>query len=142
MTAAIDENHRTIAAYKKKIPPKVYGFLERKKLAELRPAQWKSIDKGLFEDKNLLVCTPTASGKTLVAELAILNAIYHDQGMCIYIVPLKALASEKYRQFKEWHNPPELVSGSSEGAKGPAKQQGVFPGFKIALTSGDVDTDD
>src|SRR3989304_4118227 len=107
-----DPNHKTIADYREKIPEKVYAFLERKKLSVLRPAQWKSIDKGLFDDQNLLVCTPTASGKTLVAELAILNAIYHDRGKCVYIVPLKALANEKYKEFKKWHP------------------------FKIALTSG------
>jgi len=110
--------HKTISSYQKRIPASIYEFLQKKKLTDLRPAQWKAIDKGLFEDRNLLVCTPTASGKTLVAELAILNAIYHDKGKCVYIVPLRALASEKYRQFKEWHS------------------------FKIALTSGDVDTDD
>jgi helicase len=112
------KSHRSIAQYKSKIPESVYRFLEKRKLANLRPAQWKAIDAGLFEDKNLLVCTPTASGKTLVAELAILNAIEHDKGMCVYIVPLRALATEKYKQFRKWHE------------------------FKIALTSGDVDSDD
>lgn len=121
MADSADPNHETIADYRKKIPEKVYEFLERKKLSVLRPAQWKSIDKGLFDDQNLLVCTPTASGKTLVAELAILNAIYHDRGKCVYIVPLKALANEKYKEFKKWHDSPK---------------------FRIALTSGDVDSDD
>jgi len=116
MTVAI--THKLIGVYKKRIPEKIYSFLERKKLTQLRPAQWKAIDHGLFDGKNLLVCTPTASGKTLVAELAILNAIYHDRGICVYIVPLRALAAEKNKQFRQWHD------------------------FKIALTSGDVDSDD
>ena len=45
--------------------------------------------------------TPTASGKTLIAELAALKSIFEVKGKAIYIVPLKALASEKYKDFKK-----------------------------------------
>ena len=84
---------------KEKIPKELYEILE-KEVKKLRPAQEKSINKGLLEGKNLLVCTPTASGKTLIAELASLKSIIEGKGKTIYIVPLKALASEKYRDFR------------------------------------------
>ena len=84
---------------KKDIPKELYEILE-KEIINLRPAQEKSVKKGLLEGKNLLVCTPTASGKTLIAELAALKSIIEGKGKAIYIVPLKALASEKYRDFK------------------------------------------
>ncbi|NCC71614.1 DEAD/DEAH box helicase, partial [bacterium] len=48
-----------------------------------------------------IVCTPTGSGKTLVAELAMLDVILNKKQTVIYIVPLKALASEKYKEFFE-----------------------------------------
>ncbi|MFH1649028.1 MAG: DEAD/DEAH box helicase [Candidatus Woesearchaeota archaeon] len=108
-----------ISQLKDQIPPKVYAILEKKGFEELRPSQWKAIKAGLFEDKNLLVCTPTASGKTLVAELAMLNAIYHDKGKAVYIVPLRALAAEKYRQFTK-----------------------DYPDLKIGISSGDADSSD
>ena len=82
-----------------KIPKELYEILE-KEITKLRPAQEKSVKKGLLEGKNLLVCTPTASGKTLIAELAAMKSIIEGKGKAIYIVPLKALASEKYRDFK------------------------------------------
>lgn len=104
---------------KKDIPEKIYGLLGKRGFQELRPSQVKSIKAGLFEDKNLLVCTPTASGKTLVAELAFLNAVLHDRGKAVYIVPLRALASEKYRQFKK-----------------------DYPDLKIGISSGELDTQD
>jgi helicase len=85
---------------KDKIPTELYDILEKEGIDKLRPSQEKAIDKGLFSDKNLLVCTPTASGKTLVAELAGLNAILKNIGKCVYIVPLKALAAEKFKEFK------------------------------------------
>jgi len=102
------------------IPKTVYTELAKRKFSSLRPSQFKSIKNGLFKDKNLLICTPTASGKTLVAELAMLNAIYHDKGKCVYVVPLRALAQEKYKDFSKLYG-----------------EQ-----FKVALTSGEVDSDD
>lgn len=85
-----------------KIPTNIQKFLEKQNLTKLRPSQEKSINKGLFENnKNQIVCSPTGSGKTLVAELAMLHCILNKNKKVIYIVPLKALASEKFREFKE-----------------------------------------
>ena len=85
---------------KEKLPKEFYGVLE-KEIKEFRPAQKKAIKAGLLEEKNLLVCTPTASGKTLIAELAFMKAILERKGKAVYIVPLKALASEKFKDFKK-----------------------------------------
>lgn len=87
-----------LTTVKDKLHEKLYSRLVES-IEELRPAQGKSVEAGLLDDKNLLVCTPTASGKTLIAELAMLNNIYNGVGKAIYIVPLKALATEKYKQF-------------------------------------------
>ena len=57
---------------KEKLPKEVYDIL-KKEVNELRPSQEKAIKKGLFEGENLLVCTPTASGKTdLAIELSVI----------------------------------------------------------------------
>ena len=82
-----------------KIPKELYGIID-KEIKELRPAQIKAIKAGLLDKKSLLVCTPTASGKTLIAELAALKTIIEEKGKVVYIVPLKALASEKFKDFK------------------------------------------
>lgn len=85
-----------------KIPENIVKILKSQKIEELRPSQIKSINKGLFKNNhNQIVCTPTGSGKTLVAELAMLDTILNKKKRVIYIVPLKALASEKYKEFKE-----------------------------------------
>ncbi len=86
---------------------------------ELRPAQKKAVDAGLFSDSNLLVCTPTASGKTFIAELAFLNHVLNKKRKAVYIVPLIALANEKFKSFKE-----------------------RYKGLKIALSVGDYDNSD
>jgi helicase len=108
-----------LSEIKSKIPSQLYTILS-KEITELRPSQVKAIKAGLLDEKNLLVCTPTASGKTLIAELAALCAILNGKGKAVYIVPLKALASEKYKNFK--------------------KRYGHL--IKIALSIGDRDSSD
>jgi helicase len=83
------------------IPKSLYQVLEKHGIDELRPSQVKAISSGLLNETNLVVCTPTASGKTLIAELAMIKSILENKGKAIYIVPLKALASEKYREFRK-----------------------------------------
>jgi helicase len=85
---------------KNKIPKELYDVLS-KDIEELRPSQEKAIKKDLLKGKNLLVCTPTASGKTLIAEIGALKSIIENKGKAVYIVPLKALASEKFKDFKK-----------------------------------------
>lgn len=91
---------QTLESIKDSIPEQLYDVLHKEGIETLRPSQSKSIDAGLLEHKSLLVCTPTASGKTLVAELAMLNAILNRKGKAVYIVPLKALATEKFKEFR------------------------------------------
>ena len=69
---------------------------------ELYPPQEEAIRAGLLDTtKNFVIATPTASGKTLLAELTMLQSILTDSGKCLYVVPLNALAYEKYQNFKE-----------------------------------------
>jgi helicase len=67
-------------------------------ITELYPPQAECVEKGMFKGKNLLVAIPTASGKTLIAETVMHHHISHG-GKALYIVPLKALASEKSGEF-------------------------------------------
>ena len=69
--------------------------------SELNPMQEKAISEGLLEKEKVLVCAPTASGKTLLALLKIIKTFQEEKGKSAYVVPLKALAQEKYRDFSE-----------------------------------------
>jgi helicase len=48
-----------------------------------------------------LVSAPTASGKTLIATLAIISYLSKNKGKVIYLSPLRALAAEKFLEFKK-----------------------------------------
>lgn len=82
------------------LPDNIRILLEKEGISELRPGQKKAIEAGLLEGKSQLICTPTASGKTVIAEMAFLSHILSGKGKTVYIVPLKALANEKYNEFK------------------------------------------
>ena len=67
-----------LESLKSKIPAFLYETLQKKGITELRPAQVKALEAELLERKNILVVTPTSSGKTLIAELAAFNSILND----------------------------------------------------------------
>ncbi|AEH07265.1 DEAD/DEAH box helicase [Methanothermococcus okinawensis] len=98
--------------------------LKENGIAELRPPQKKVVEGGLLnKNKNFLICIPTASGKTLIGEMAFINHLLDNNKTPtnkkgLFIVPLKALANEKYEEFK----------GKYEKY-----------GLKIALSIGDFD---
>ncbi len=103
-----------------KIPAELQLILAKEGINELRPSQEKAIKAGLLDYQSLLICTPTASGKTLIAELAGVKSIIEGRGKVIYIVPLISLANEKYKEFAR-------------------KYTGLF---KVTQTSSDVDSSD
>lgn len=67
----------------------------------LFPPQEQAVKGGVMSGASMVICTPTASGKTVIAELAALSAL-RKGGQVVYVVPLRALASEKYKDFKKW----------------------------------------
>ena len=71
-----------------------------KGLVKLYPPQAKAMPH-VLKKKSLVLAAPTSSGKSLVAYVAAVNAVL-DGGRAIYIVPLKALASEKYDDMLEF----------------------------------------
>jgi replicative superfamily II helicase len=95
--------------------------LEISGFKELNPVQKKAVEKGLLRGKNLVISAPTASGKTLCAEAAALKTILEKKGKVVYLVPLVALANEKYKDFKEKYS---------------------RLGIKVALSVGDFDSVD
>ncbi len=100
------------------IPDWLSTHLEDEGIESLYPPQAEAVDCGVTEGENLVAAIPTASGKTLVATLAMLSSIEsegsdlesggsaHDGpdsgGKALYIVPLRALASEKHEEFADF----------------------------------------
>jgi helicase len=102
------------------LPEKVAEILKESGIIELYPPQEDAVRRGALE-RSAVMAIPTAAGKTLVAELCMLKSILLDRGKCLYVVPLRALASEKYEEFKQRY---ERL------------------GVKVGISTGDFDTAD
>jgi len=84
------------------IPESVKEILIKNGIVELYPPQEEAIMAGALEGRNLVLASPTASGKTLIAELCALKHVLERDGKVLYLTPLKALASEKYEEFRKY----------------------------------------
>jgi len=83
------------------LPAGVPDALREAGIEELYPPQAAAVDAGVTEGESLVASVPTASGKTLIAELAMLSSVERG-GKALYVVPLRALASEKKAEFERW----------------------------------------
>lgn len=75
-----------------------------KQAQQLLPVQVLSLKAGLLKQESQLVVAATASGKTLIGELAGIPAALLGNKF-IYLTPLVALANQKYRDFKKRYEP-------------------------------------
>ncbi len=84
-------------------PKEAAELLLEEGIRELFPPQEAVVKEGLLDlEDSFVVSVPTASGKTLIAELLMVHSILKRGGKCLYIVPLRALASEKLEEFRKY----------------------------------------
>jgi len=101
------------------LPEGVAQVLAEEGIEELYPPQAQAAPLAL-DGKNIMLAIPTASGKSLIAYLAALKHVLERGGKVLYIVPLRALASEKYEDLKRFEK----------------------LGVKVEMSSGDLDSPD
>lgn len=82
----------------------------------LLPVQALSVEAGLLEGKNQFVVSATATGKTLIGEMAGVQNLLDKKGKMLYLVPLVALANQKYDQFTERYSKLGLITSIKIGA--------------------------
>ncbi|NIB99649.1 DEAD/DEAH box helicase [Halobacterium sp. R2-5] len=68
---------------------------------ELLPVQSLSVEHGLLDGEDQLVVSATATGKTLVGEMAGLHRLLSGNGKMLFLVPLVALANQKHEDFED-----------------------------------------
>ena len=116
------------------IPASARKFLGSRGFTDLYPPQAAAVEAGLLDGRSLLVSAPTASGKTLVATLAILSHLARGGGRVVYLSPLRALAAEKYDEFAALSG--VKVSGAGwRGRLRALQQQGGAARADAAITT-------
>jgi helicase len=73
-------------------------LLKLLKYDSLYPPQELALSKGVMNGNNILVTTPTSSGKTLIGLMGMINILGKGKKV-VYLTPLKALATEKFSEF-------------------------------------------
>ncbi|MEF8901756.1 MAG: DEAD/DEAH box helicase, partial [Halovenus sp.] len=67
----------------------------------LLPVQSLAVENGATEGEDQLVVSATATGKTLIGEMAGLDRALNGKGKLLFLVPLVALANQKYGEFQK-----------------------------------------
>jgi helicase len=80
------------------LPP---AFTEAAGVERLMPVQQLAVENGLLEGQDLLVVSATASGKTFIGEMAGMKNFLEGRGRMLFLVPLVALANQKYQRFRD-----------------------------------------
>ena len=101
------------------LDPQIQEILKNQGIIDFYPPQAEALPFAL-RGQHLVLSIPTAAGKSLVAYLAIVQRLKHEGGKAFYIVPLRALAREKYEDLKAFET----------------------LGLKIGISTGDLDESD
>ena len=98
------------------LPEYALQKIKDKGIGELNPPQAQAVKEGLMEGESQIISSPTASGKTLIATMAISKVLGENSNKkALYLVPLKALASEKYNDYKDFFGDTDIDVAISLG---------------------------
>lgn len=86
------------------IPEKILHIWEKEVGESLLPVQERAIRRyGVLDGKGLIISSPTSSGKTFIGEMAAVKTVMENK-KAVYLVPMRALAEEKYQDFVRKYN--------------------------------------
>jgi len=110
------------------LSPAVAEALARLGIPRLYSHQGEAL-AAIRSGKNLLVATPTASGKTLIYNLPVLEALLAEpRGHALYLFPLKALEQDQLKTLQELDAAlpsPSLSAAIYDGDTPPAARQAI-----------------
>jgi DEAD/DEAH box helicase domain-containing protein len=108
--------------------PIIQASLESLGISALYSHQAKALN-AILAGRNVIIATPSASGKSLCYHLATLEALLHDKDSCaLYIFPTKALAQDQLRSIKQIAHTMSSLAPTSRGEVIPPKAMATFDG--------------
>ena len=131
------------ARYATSVPtldPRLLEHLKSRGMWPLYQHQAESITR-TSEGENVVVATPTASGKSLCFHLPVLEAVLKgENAYALYLFPTKALAQDQNRSIASWIEALDLrvEAGVYDGDTEPVLRRKLRRGGRIILTNPDM----
>ncbi len=136
----VPENEGKYRDFPGSLNPQLVEALVKRGIDKLYSHQAKAIDAAL-EGRNVVVVTPTASGKTMCYNLPVVNSLFNDPaGRALYLFPTKALSQDQVAELRI------LTAGldcnlnchTYDGDTDPGLRQGIRRNGNIIVTNPDM----
>ena len=129
------------AEFPKSLHPDIQDFLSGQNIKSLYTHQAEAFSHAMAGE-NIVITTPTASGKSLCFYLPVVQEILKDPvTRAIFIYPTKALAADQYRALIPWMEAlgeHRLSVGVYDGDTPPAERKRIRERANIILTNPDM----
>ena len=127
-----------ICRFSEKLHPDIVKFLKNHGIEKLYIHQTEAYEQAA-EGKNLVITTPTASGKSLCFYLPVIDAILKEPlTRALFVYPTKALAADQSRALLPWiefFRRERLDAGVYDGDTSPKERSRIRKQANIILTN-------
>lgn len=137
----IPEKAPIYAEFPSNLHPDIQSFLVKQNIQSLYIHQAETFCEAV-NGKNIVITTPTASGKSLCFYLPVIQEILQNPvTRAIFVYPTKALAADQYRALKPWieyFGEYRLSAGVYDGDTPPDERKRIRERANIILTNPDM----
>ena len=137
----IPEKAPIYAEFPSNLHPDIQSFLVKQNIQSLYIHQAETFCEAV-NGKNIVITTPTASGKSLCFYLPVIQEILQNPvTRAIFVYPTKALAADQYRALKPWieyFGEHRLSAGVYDGDTPPDERKRIRERVNIILTNPDM----
>lgn len=137
----IPEKAPIYAEFPSNLHPDIQSFLVKQNIQSLYIHQAETFCEAV-NGKNIVITTPTASGKSLCFYLPVIQKILQNPvTRAIFVYPTKALAADQYRALKPWieyFGEHRLSAGVYDGDSPPDERKRIRERANIILTNPDM----
>lgn len=137
----IPEKAPIYAEFPSNLHPDIQSFLVKQNIQSLYIHQAETFCEAV-NGKNIVITTPTASGKSLCFFLPVIQEILQNPvTRAIFVYPTKALAADQYRALKPWieyFGEHRLSAGVYDGDTPPDERKRIRERANIILTNPDM----
>jgi DEAD/DEAH box helicase domain-containing protein len=136
----IPARESVLVDYPDQLPDRIRQILQKQNISRLYSHQASAYEK-IRAGKNVVVVTPTASGKTLTYNLPILHSLLDNKEIrSLYLFPTKALAQDQVHELHRWVDElgEKILCHTFDGDTPPEVRRTIRSAGHIVVTNPDM----